>query len=402
MRKGRVIAILCLSLILCFMCLITNTFSWFDRAEESGKSIALSNRTYKQSSGKDYTVKTVKTYEMGNGDYTKEVKFNEISNLTISGGSRQCFKTEIMSNNASKQNVSLYLSGVKSSNVDKTYIGVNTPMRTYKNIATSTVTPSPSISPTTVTFDSKNFYVGIQRGSSFNVSEFRVHWWNSKGENGDAKLFIQPHKEGCLIGNVDYNIYHAEIPNVAEYVKPYQHKDSKDYWGTNDISLSNCDFVGIYMNGSGELTNSEGKVAKLGVPAGLNSFYSEATVQAGSSIDLVAEGQGTITYSSNDSDVTVDNNGHVIASKNITSEKTVDITVTSTGALGDTQKYVCKLKVKPIIKTLSTDVVTVVTNMEIAEYTENTKQNIVTVYWYLKNIDTSDITVSVDKINVTL
>ena len=40
--------------------------------------------------------------------------------------------------------------------------------------------------------------------------------------------------------------------------------------------------------------------------------------------------------------------------------------------------------------------------MEIAEYTENTKQNIVTVYWYLKNIDTSDITVSVDKINVTL
>ena len=104
MRKGRVIAILCLSLILCFMCLITNTFSWFNRTEESGKSIALSNRTYKQSSGKDYTVKT---YEMGNGDYTKEVDENKIRDLTISGGSRQCFKTEIMSNNASKQNVSL-------------------------------------------------------------------------------------------------------------------------------------------------------------------------------------------------------------------------------------------------------------------------------------------------------
>lgn len=393
MRKGRVIAILCLSLILCFMCLVTNTFSWFNRTEESGKSIVLSDRTYKQSSGKDYTVKTC---EMGTGDYTTVVKDNKISNLTISGGSRQCFKTQIKSNNTSKQNVSLYLSGVKSSNVDKTYIGVNTPMRTYKNIATSTE------SPKSATINKRNIYVAIERNAySLQPTNYYLHWWNST-TNGNQPVTGHLHKEDYVSGDVHYNVYHAEIPYEATKVKPFIRENGVDNYGTNlqEFSLSNCNFVGIYRYNGGSITGSIG--SKIGETAGLKSFYSEATVQAGSSIDLVAEGQGTITYSSNDSDVTVDNNGHVIASKNITSEKTVDITVTSTGALGDTQKYVCKLKVKPIIKTLSIAVVPVVTNMEISKYDSETDQNIVTVYWYLKNIGTSDITVSVDKINVTL
>ena len=43
----------------------------------------------------------------------------------------------------------------------------------------------------------------------------------------------------------------------------------------------------------------------------------------------------------------------------------------------------------------------VVTNMEVVPST-NDKQNVLTVYWYIKNTSSESIKVSVDKINVTL
>ena len=77
MRKSRVITILCLSLILCFMCLITNTFSWFDRAEESGNTLVYSNKTLKQSSGKSFVVATYK--QVDGGEYSEPLTNNTIS-----------------------------------------------------------------------------------------------------------------------------------------------------------------------------------------------------------------------------------------------------------------------------------------------------------------------------------
>ena len=110
MRKGRVIVILCLSLILCFMCVTTNTFSWFNRTEESGNTLVYGDKTLKQSSGESFDVATYK--QVDGGEYSEPLNGNTISEdvpLTLKAGERQCFKTQIKSNNTSKQNVSLYL-----------------------------------------------------------------------------------------------------------------------------------------------------------------------------------------------------------------------------------------------------------------------------------------------------
>ena len=394
MRKRRLIVILCLSLILCFMCLVTNTFSWFNRTEESGKSIVLSDRTYKQSSGKDYTVKT---YKMGTGDYTTEVEDNKISNLTISGGSRQCFKTEIMSNNTSKQNVSLYLSGVESGDYTNTYVGVNNPMRTYKNVGAS---ESKTINENGM----KNVYVGIRGYDGYNPSNFALYYWNSGAKKVGYADIKYLHSTSYKRDNDTLDVYHIEVPYDAIGVKFLQNGK----WIGGDIDISTNNFVCLYLQSNHEF-NGAYSISTKEVPAAIEYFYSEASINVNGEIDLTASGNGTLVYKSDKPDIAeivTGSDGKVYVRG--VSEGDAKISVTSTGTVcdkqgnrkPDTQTFTCVVHVKPVADKL-TDV-PVVTNMGIAKYTENTKQNIVTVYWYLKNIGTSDITVSVDKINVTL
>lgn len=395
MRKRRLIVILCLSLILCFMCVTTNTFSWFNRTEESGKSIVLSDRTYKQSSGKDYTVKT---YKMGTGDYTTEVEDNKISNLTISGGSRQCFKTEIMSNNTSKQNVSLYLSGVKSDDYTNTYVGVNNPMRTYKTVGT----PESKIKNEN---GKKNVYVGIySRSTTYEPSRFKLHWWKSDNtKNGDADIEYL-HSVEYKIANDNYHVYHAEVPWDAIGVGIKQDNE----WQGGDIYLANYNFVCLRLDDNGNFNQDYGRNEKV-TPAGIEYFYSEASINVNGEIDLTASGNGELVYKSDKpgiAQIVTGSDGKVYVQG--VSEGDAKISVTSTGTVcdykdnrkPDTQTFTCVVHVKRVPDKL-TDV-PVVTNMEISKYDSKTDQNIVTVYWYIKNEGSSDITFSVDKINVTL
>ena len=134
MRKTRIIAILCLSLILCFLCVSTNTFSWFTRPkEENGNSFSWSNNSYNQTSSKNFEVRTYEmTSEEGVYDTTS---ISSISDQKLSAGKRLCYKTEIMNKGELKaQTVSLYLSGVASTGYANTYVGVNNPMKTHKHL----------------------------------------------------------------------------------------------------------------------------------------------------------------------------------------------------------------------------------------------------------------------------
>lgn len=396
MRKGRVIAILCLSLILCFMCLVTNTFSWFNRTEESGNTLVY-GETLKQSSGRSFEVSTYKMTSK-EGVYDTTSSFSSISNQKLSVGERQCFKTQIKSNNTSKQNVSLYLSGVKSSDYANTYVGVNNPMRTYKTVGTPE-------SKTKNENGKKNVYVGIYSLSKkYQPSRFKLHWWKSDNtKNGDADIEYL-HSVEYKIANDNYHVYHAEVPWDAIGVGIKQ----DNVWQGININLAESNFVCLLLNDNGNFRQDYGRTEKV-TPAGIEYFYSQATINVGGKIDLTASGNGELKYESDNSNIArvekgTDGNVYVQG----VGEGDATISVTSTGTVcdkqggrkPDTQTFTCVVHVKPVADKL-TDV-PVVTNMEIAKYTENTKQNIVTVYWYLKNIGTSDITVSVDKINVTL
>ncbi len=393
MRKTRIIAILCLSLILCFLCVSTNTFSWFTRPQEGkGNSFSWSKNSYNQTYSKNFDVRT---YEMTSeeGVYGTE-SISKISKKTIPAGKRVCYKTEIKNldeqiDQTSKifQTVSLYLSGVDSTGYANTYVGVNNPMKTYKHLQSNTGNKVIN------DINKKNVYVGFNIHNDFNPADFSVHYWGDGVTPGNS-VVASDYQHGTIDAfDSQYYLYHAEIPYDATCVKP-RSKNSENYYGADNKEVDNKNLIGIY--GSGLNINAD--YASTGKGAGIKQFYSLATVSVGKTIDLSAIAQGTsINYKVEDSKIaTVDSNG-VVTGKSVGQTK---LTLTATGAHGDTQTANCRLVVTAETKKLIS--VPVVTNVKIYPYNESSKENLVTVYWYIKNEGSSDITVSVDKINLTL
>ncbi len=403
MRKGRVIAILCLSLILCFMCLITNTFSWFDRAEESGNTLVYRNKTLKQSSGKSFDVATYK--QVDGGEYSEPLTNNTISKdapLTLKAGERQCFKTQIKSNNTSKQNVSLYLSGVKSDDYTNTYVGVNNPMRTYKTVGA----PESTVESKTKNENGiKDVYVGICGSDGYNPDNFKLHYWNSGDKVvGDADIKYL-HSTSYKRDKDTLDVYHVEVPYDAIGVKVRQN----GAWKGNNIDISTNNFVCLYLDSNHNYKDAY-SISTSETPAGIEYFYSEASINVNGKIDLTASGNGDLVYNSDKpgiAKVVTDPDGKKVYVQGV-SEGDATISVTSTGTVcdnqdgrkPDTQTFTCVVHVKPVPDKLPD--IPVVTNMEISKYDSETDQNILTVYWYIKNTSSESINVSVDKINVTL
>lgn len=392
MRKTRIIAILCLSLILCFLCVTTNTFSWFTRPKEgNGNSFSWSKNSYNQTSSKNFDVKT---YEMTSeeGVYGTE-SISKISK-NIPAGKRLCYKTEIknldeQTDQTSKifQTVSLYLSGVDSNDYANTYVGVNNPMKTYKHLQSNTGNKVIN------DINKKNVYVGFNIHNDFNPADFSVHYWGDGVTPGNS-VVASDYQHGTIDAfKSKYYLYHAEIPYDATCVKP-RLKNNDTYYGSDNTNANTNNLIGIFINSSG---NTDADYASTGEGAGIKQFYSLATVSVGKTIDLSAIAQGKITYAvENDNIATVDSNG-VVTGKAVGQTK---LTLTVTGAHGDTQTANCRLVVTDETKKLIS--VPVVTNVKIYPYNKTSKENLVTVYWYIKNEGSSDSTVSVDKINLTL
>ncbi len=390
MRKTRIIAILCLSLILCFLCVSTNTFSWFTRPQEGkGNSFSWSKNSYNQTFSKNFDVKT---YEMTSEDgvYGTD-SISKINGKTIPAGKRVCYKTEIKNldeqiDQTSKifQTVSLYLSGVDSTGYANTYVGVNNPMKTYKHLQSNTGNKVIN------DINKKNVYVGFNTANNFKPADFSVHYWGDGVTPGDSEVASDDYHGKISAFDYTYDLYHAEIPYDATCVKP---KKGNDYYGVDNKDVDNKNLIGIF-NWSG----IKADYASTGKGAGIKQFYSLATVSVDKTIDLSAIAQGTsINYKVEDSRIaTVDSNG-VVTGKSVGQTK---LTLTATGAHGDTQTANCRLVVTDETKKLIS--VPVVTNVKIYPYNKTSKENLVTVYWYIKNEGSSDITFSVDKINLTL
>lgn len=388
------------------MCVTTNTFSWFNRTEESGNTLVLNDRKYnksdKNSLSSDTGTFSSTTYMQNNGEYTEEVKNNNISTLAIESGERKCFKTEIVSTSKdttdqAAQNVSLYLSGVKSDDYNNTYVGVNNPMRTYKTVGTPE-------SKTKNENGKKNVYVGIRGYDGYNPSNFALYYWNSGAKKVGYADIKYLHSTSYKRDNDTLDVYHIEVPYDAIGVKFLQNGK----WIGGDIDISTNNFVCLYLQSNHEF-NGAYSISTKEVPAAIEYFYSEASINVNGEIDLTASGNGTLVYKSDKpgiANIVTGSDGKVYVQG--VSEGDAKISVTSTGTVcdnkdgrePDTQTFTCVVHVKSVPDKL-TDV-PVVTNMEISKYDSKTDQNILTVYWYIKNTSSKSINVSVDKINVTL
>lgn len=408
MRKGRVIVILCLSLILCFMCVTTNTFSWFNRTEESGNKLVYGDKnggkTLKQSSGRSFVVDT---YMQGNGGEYSDQSIDKtrsegapLLSLSLEPGERQCYKTQITNNNTSNQNVSLYLSGVKSNDYTNTYVGVNNPMRTYKSLSSL----NQAIISDTFSLNSRVFYVGFNKFQKYTPSQYKLRYYYDKNNYGDVELSANATgtgNDGASVlkdfGEIEitqlnhtYRTFAVVIPygytgaQLWHYGSNYFYKEQND-----DIDTNN--YMGLWKNGKDHITTNVnvGQSASIKCPSNI-------TINKGGSCDLSSYFKGNkVVYKSENEDIAkVTDNKLIGIGAGHTS-----INVTCTGVLGETMTAKFNVEVQDVVEKFEN--VPVVTNMEVVPSTKD-KQNVLTVYWYIKNTSSKSINVSVDKINVTL
>ena len=396
------------------MCVTTNTFSWFNRTEESGNKLVYGDKnggkTLKQSSGKSFVVDT---YMQGNGGEYSDQSIDKtrsegapLLSLSLKPGERQCYKTQITNNNTSNQNVSLCLSGVSSDNYSMTYVGVNNPMRTYKSLTSS----EQAIISDTFLLNSRVFYVGFNTYQGYEPSEYKLRYYYDENKYGDVVLSDKSTGTGNDGASVlkDFDVKDLGVKRIDQLSYDYRtfavvipygytgaqlwHDGVKDYFyekKNDDIDTNN--YMGLWKNGKDHITTNVnvGQSASIKCP-------SKITINKGGSCDLSSYFKGNkVVYKSENEDVAkvTDNklNGIGVGS--------TSIDVTCTGVLGETMTAKFNVEVQDVVEKF--DNVPVVTNMEVVPSTKD-KQNVLTVYWYIKNTSSKSIKVSVDKINVTL
>lgn len=397
MKKSKFTLVIVLGLVLCLLCGTVTTFSWFSRPRsKSGDTLKWSG-SYPIANGEKMSYKTYESLDDGATFGTTEVK--DLSG-TVNAGERRYFCTEIRNAGTADQTVSLFLNNLKytSTTTDGLYVGVNNPLKTYKKYAPITETAD---SKTVSTIKKKNVYVGFVYNKSYDPSQYGIWYWNSKGTSGSAGVTNKKLGEGTYTTtNASHNgytekyyVYASQIDYYADSMYLYyQNKDSK-FDGGENTDIDNKNTVIWYEYGG----SYHSSYVISGTAAGIEKFYSAATTTVGKTISLSATAQGTVSYTSSNPNVaTVDSNGQVTAK----SAGTTTITVTSTGAYGDTISANCTLTVGDKAGS-NTEYVPIVTNLKVTKATLDGDM-VSKVYWYLKNESSSPISYTVDNLYLSL
>lgn len=398
MKKSKILLVTVLALVLCLLCVTTSTFSWLPRPkEDKGNSLGW-NPSYETSVGKDITMTTYELPENGREPDDRHAQLPEVTEFSnsagIDPGHRKYYRTDIINSGTEAQSISLFmssLSGLDSTN-GKFCLGVNGPLRTYKNYSDINSEAGSKIEKI---INEKNVYVGFNVNQTYTPQNYAVHWWQTGNDNynGDSQVkpYFSPNKQGDY-ANSKYNMSYATIPYDANAVKLRQ---DNNWYGGNNEDLANKNTIIVYSDNGNVNTDYQ----KSSLAAGIESFYSTAAVTAGDTIDLAAKGHtDTFSYtSSNASVATVSSTGTVTAIK----AGHTTITVTSTGSYGDKITATCSLTVHDYVDTSTLFDVPIVTNVKVAPKTEagNTVES---VYWYIKNDGNVALTYSIGDIYLTL
>lgn len=408
MKKSKFAIVIALGLVLCLLCGVTTTFSWFSRPrEESGNSLRWSGQ-YKISNGQNISIKTVES-----GDDGSTFGENAVTDFggSLEAGKRRYFCTEISNSGNAEQNVSLFIKGLKTSGTASAsglYVGVNKPLKTYRSY--NDIVGSNS-TYTKTTLDKYRFYLDINNVSSWKDSTTTI---KIRYGTGDVK---NPNWQGepidmTPISGQNTQVLYVDVPVTAKVVQFYvndvvtganatPYMPLKDYCPT--LPVDNCYKFTLQTGTSGAYGNhncNTSSFAKEG--ANFINCYDSINIPLGSTFNagLVAGTDyigSSISYSSSSNSVfTVDAKGVITP----VAEGNAELTTTIKGdAYGDTYSVTTEISVTSASKD-SVDT-PIVTNLEIKP-TAADGPTVSKVYWYIKNESSSTITYSLEDVYISL
>lgn len=406
MKKSKILLVTVLALVLCLLCVTTSTFSWLLRPKELNGNALGWNPSYETSVGKDISMKTYELTEDGK-EYDEPQEVASFSNQAgTSSGHRKYYRTDIINSGTEAQSVSLFLSsvdGLKDS-PGKFCLGVNGPLKTYKNYSNIYGGAGTKVQST---INEKYVYLGLHAAEEtegkFNNKIDRIHAWN----NDISLVSKSPWDNRLATGKTGSWVISGKWNDAAQTFSIYAMKvdyrctdfqlkgagDENSGWYDVKPKISDNNTLVFYEYGNNYIVEAK----KSGTAAGLESFYSTASVAVGDTVDLAAKGQGTITYASSNTNVATVNSSGVVTGVKAGS---ATITVTSTGAYGETITSSCTLTVQGNDSDAVCDV-PIVTNVRVAAATES-GDTVESVYWYIKNEGSGVLTYTIDDIYLTL
>lgn len=408
MKKSKFAIVIALGLVLCLLCGVTTTFSWFSRPRtESGNSLRWSGQ-YKISNGQNISIKTVESSDDGSifGE-------NEVTNFggSLEAGKRRYFCTEISNSGNAEQNVSLFIKNLKTSGTASAsglYVGVNKPLKTYRSY--NDIVGSNS-TYTKTSLEKYRFYLDTNNVSSWKDSTTTI---KIRYGTGDVK---NPNWQGnpiamTPISGQSTRVLYVDVPVTAKVVQFYANDDvnganATPYMPLNTycptLPVDNCYKFTLQTGTSGAYGNhncNTSSFAKEG--ANFINCYNRISIPLGSAFNagLVAGTDyvgSSISYSSSSNGVfTVDANGVITP----VAEGNAKLTTTiKGGAYGDTYSVTTEISVT----SASTDSIDtpIVTNLEIKPKATD-GPTVSKVYWYIKNESSSTITYTLDDVYISL
>lgn len=411
MKKSKFAIVIALGLVLCLLCGVTTTFSWFSRPrEESGNSLRWSGQ-YKISNGQDISIKTVESSDDG-------TTFDENPVTDFGGpleaGKRRYFCTEISNSGNTEQNVSLFIKNLKTSGTASAsglYVGVNKPLKTYRSY--NDIVGSNS-TYTKTSLEKYRFYLDTNNVSSWKDSTTTIKIRYGTGDVETPKWQGNPIVMTPISGQSTRVLY-VDVPKTAKVVQFYANNKNTGANATPYMLLTaycptlpvdNCYKFTLQTYTSGNYDNHNCNTYSFNNPltdcANFINCYDSINIPLGRTFNagLVAGTDyvgNSISYSSSKKSVfTVDANGVItpVAEGNATLTTTI-----MGGEYGDTYSVTTKISVT----SASSDSIDtpIVTNLEIKPRAAD-GPTVSKVYWYIKNDSSSTITYSLKDVYISL
>lgn len=407
MKKLKIIIVSLLAVILCIMCVTTSTFSWFTRPQSNkGDGFSL-GFNYEISTGRDVTMRTYASNDDGK-TYVETDEINNFSNADgLAAGNRICYRTDLINSGTAAQSVSLYLSKLtmpEGAN-GSFYLGVNNPLKTYKQYPK--ITNSGSSGSTTYTKASNNkMRVYFKPNGIWTENQFVV--FNDGSWTADMTL---------LSGEGSSRVFYADIPNDKSSIYFAVQYGSESYQRTKEYTISS---LNPKLSSSQSLvfnlqnsTDSNGNM-NLGYSsvtgAYIANYYSTINIPVGSKFDASLNSStdyaGNIEYyhdASYSSIFTADKDTGEIEAKEVGTSILYTKVVGEYDDVFQVETTVNVVTAKPdVVDTGSTDI-PIVTNVKVGGVSEENKPGIVSVYWFIKNdSESGPLQYSIDDIYLTL
>lgn len=408
MKKSKLLLVSVLTVVLCIVCVMSSastTFSWFTRPKTlTGDKLQLPGQTYEIANGKNIRFTTYESTDGGENYGSTPV--TSFSNTALAPHTRKMYRTDIANSGSNPQSVSLFLNNLEiSEGAGKFYLGVNSPLKTYKPYGVNMQTSSTGSGVKTNNTTMRVYFQPKDINNDWKDQTYVIHYGN-----GNTNSSLDMEATGTN------GTYFKDIPATTTQVY-FSIKDSSDSWKRTQTftdvkgdGLSATNSLVFWLTGSfdtdGDNNAQADKVRVDG--ANIVTYYKTITLTVGQEFSAAltagTEYIGDIKYYDDDSHrgiMTADEETGLITANAVGKSK-LYTKVTGT-AYGDAMQVETVVNVVPET-TVGSDVyeyAPVVTNVRVAGASADSV-SVESVFWYIKNDSDTTLSYTIDSLDITL